>query len=373
MASDAAENNGLKKGVEKHVLNDALPAKAGLAMIDYALITSLVFGGCCTNAWSLEVLLKQGSNIGSALTFSQMTFIAAQGLPSFIIFKTKDNHSSWIPRLKPRAIPLSTWLVQVILMVCTSLLNNWAFSYNVPLTVQIVVRSSGELYLQPYTPSFCLGLAVSMLFGYFTLSKSYTLSQIVTSLITSGVVLATLSGPSSSSKSVDVKDLWRYSMGVSMLVLGSLLTGYYGTLQERTYKQYGPHWKEGVFYTHLFSLPTFLFLRSDIQRGLSSLSHTSSGTLGPIPYPYIILSLNLVMQLVCTSSVNRLSSSVSSVSINLILTTRKALSLCISVWWFGNSWDKRLVLGASVVFIGTILYTLSSSTSTKNVPKEKTL
>lgn len=73
-----------------------------------------------------------------------MTFIAVQGLPSFITFPTNGSRLSRLPRLKPRTIPLSTWLVQVFLLVCTSLLNNWAFAYRVPLTVQIVVRSSGK-------------------------------------------------------------------------------------------------------------------------------------------------------------------------------------------------------------------------------------
>ncbi|KAF8575202.1 UAA transporter [Ramaria rubella] len=328
------------------------------ALVDYALIISLVFGGCCTNVWSLEMILKQGTSVGSALTFSQMTFIAAQALPSFVTFGTKEDRLGWLPRLKTRAVPLSTWLVQVILLVCMSLLNNWAFAYRVPLTVQIVVRSSG--------------LAVSMLFGYFTLGKTYSAPQIMAViLVTSGVILATSSGPASSSQSIATDDLWQYSTGIAMLILASLLTGYYGTLQERTYSQYGPHWKEGVFYTHLFSLPTFIFLTSDIKRGLSFLSKSSKGAIAGVPLSYILLILNVITQLMCTSSVNKLSSRVSSVTTNLVLTTRKALSLCISVWWFGNAWDSKLGFGAGMVFLGTILYTFSGSKGNRGVKKDK--
>ena len=68
-------------------------------------------------------------------------------------------------------------------------------------------------------------------------------------LVTSGVILATISGPSSASQVRVTDDIWRYSIGISMLVLASLATGYYGTLQEKTYTRYGPHWREGVFYT----------------------------------------------------------------------------------------------------------------------------
>jgi len=69
-------------------------------------------------------------------------------------------------------------------------------------------------------------------------------------LVTLGVILATLSGPSSSSSSaLAVDEIRQYSIGILMLALASLLTGYYGMLQELTYKRYGPHWREGVFYT----------------------------------------------------------------------------------------------------------------------------
>lgn len=111
-----------------------------------------------------------------------------------------------------------------------------------------------------------VGLAVSMMFGYLTMNKTYNNTQIVCSisfsvilthrnakmavmLVTSGVILATISGPSSTSRVRVADDVWQYSIGIFMLVLASLATGYYGTLQEKTYTRYGPHWREGVFYT----------------------------------------------------------------------------------------------------------------------------
>ncbi|PSR73803.1 hypothetical protein PHLCEN_2v10373 [Hermanssonia centrifuga] len=86
--------------------------------------------------------------------------------------------------------------------------------------------------------------------------------------------------------------------------------------------------------------------------------------------PYLTLLANLATQLVCVSGVNQLTSRVSSVSTNLVLTTRKALSLLFSVWWFGNGWNDQLGLGAGFVFAGSIIYTTvasasSNSTSTK--------
>ena len=59
---------------------------------------------------------------------------------------------------------------------------------------------------------------------------------------------------------------------------------------------------------------------------------------------------------------------VSSVSTNLVLTARKAVSLVLSVWWFGSGWNRGLVLGGSLVFAGSVLYSTSSDPE-KESPK----
>ncbi|KAG6828286.1 hypothetical protein H0H92_008496 [Tricholoma furcatifolium] len=55
------------------------------------------------------------------------------------------NWHQWIPRLKARQVPLQEWALQVLVHTSGSLLNNWAFAYQVPLTLLIVFRSAGEL------------------------------------------------------------------------------------------------------------------------------------------------------------------------------------------------------------------------------------
>jgi UDP-xylose/UDP-N-acetylglucosamine transporter B4 len=59
---------------------------------------------------------------------------------------------------------------------------------------------------------------------------------------------------------------------------------------------------------------------------------------------------------------------VSSVSTNLVLTARKALSLVLSVWWFGSGWNRGLALGGSLVFAGSVLYSISPDPA-KESPK----
>ena len=69
-----------------------------------------------------------------------MLFITVQSLPSFLTFPKE----TWIPRLRPRHVPLQSWALQVLVLTSGSLMNNWVFAFSVPLTIQIVFRSAGK-------------------------------------------------------------------------------------------------------------------------------------------------------------------------------------------------------------------------------------
>lgn len=64
-----------------------------------------------------------------------------------------------------------------------------------------------------------------------------------------GVIIATLSKTSSYSKSVTQDELHKYLLGIMMMIISLFCTGLLGLLQERTYKKYGPCWREAMFYT----------------------------------------------------------------------------------------------------------------------------
>lgn len=310
---------------------------------DLSWALGLVYGGCCSNVIAYEQLLLYDPRIGSALTFCQMAFVTLQTISSFLTWPK----GSPLPTLKKRQVPLTKWIVHVAVLTAGSLLNNWAYAYKVPLPVLIVFRSAG--------------LPVSLIFGYLFLQKRYSFLQILSvALVSVGAVLSALSGSSStSSLSLNPDDAKLYLTGIGML-LGSLIcTATLGLLQEKTYKIHGPAWKEGLFYTHFLALPIFLPLITDIRQGLNSLHRVASFQSGPNAalVPYIVLLANLVTQFVCVTGVNQLSSRVSSVSTNIALTVRKALSLCLSVWWFGNPWNNQLGVGAGMVFLGSLLYT----------------
>ncbi|KAH9480551.1 UDP-N-acetylglucosamine transporter YEA4 [Psilocybe cubensis] len=332
------------------------------ALLDFYTALTMLFGGCCSNVISYEQLLNMNPRFGSAMTFCQTLFIATQSLPSFLTF----SGSGFLPRLKPRQVPLQLWAIQVLVLTTGSLLNNWAFAYNVPITIFIVFRSAGKCFyptMDADNKQFCIGLPVSMLFGFLILKKRYSVRQLISIImVTAGVIVVTLSRATSSTETQTHKlssdDFSKYFIGISMLTVSLFCGGLLGMLQEQTYTKYGPCWQEGMFYTHALSLPIYIFLGHDIQQGIVSLYNSPSNI--PAFQAFGILAGNLLTQLICVSGVNRLSSQVSSVSTNIALTVRKALSLCFSVWWFGTDWNAQLGIGAFMVFFGSFMYTLNS-------------
>ncbi|KAF8309563.1 UAA transporter [Clavulina sp. PMI_390] len=338
---------------------------------EYTSIALRVYGGCCTNAFTLESLMSRNSTLGSTLTFLQLVYVTGLSLPSFIVFDTQR----FPPRisLKARAVPLRWWLGCVILSTTVSLLNNWAFAYHIPVSLQIVIRSAG--------------LAVAMCIGYLFMRKRYTSTQVFAAfVVTAGVILATYSRPSvkrafqavavkSPSNTteilpaqvavVDQEDASLYLLGVGYLALSVVLSGVYGALQERIFTTHGPHWRESVFYTNGLGIPFFLALgllpevQVGVQKTFLPVYTEAEGMYTPAAQALMVLAINLLTQDMCVKSVNRLTTRVSSVSTNLVLTGRKAASVCISVWWFdSNGWNHGMTVGAGLVFCGTILYGL---------------
>ncbi|KZT56871.1 UAA transporter [Calocera cornea HHB12733] len=343
--------------------------------VDWTVIVTLVFGGCCSNAWSLGRLLQRSPLVGPALTVAQILVVAVPQLPHFITLHPVPRTTlRLLPALRPRVVPLRRWLIDVLLITAVSLLNNTVFRYRIPLTLHIIFRSGG--------------LAVSMLLGYLRLGRKYSVLQVSSVLlVTLGIVLATLSSRQSTgtvtTSAVAPAD---YAAGICLLLVGLLLSGWLGMRQEETFRVWGPQWQESLFYTHLLSLPIWSLFLPDIHAGLAAIQESSDLTPlylylpprggGPLELPglqgtwtrmllyrvptlYWALALNVLSQYACVAGVNRLTTRVSSVAVNLILTARKTISVVINVLYLGEGWNAGLVAGAGMVAGGTILYGLS--------------
>ncbi|EPQ29710.1 uncharacterized protein PFL1_02930 [Pseudozyma flocculosa PF-1] len=392
---------------------------------EWIMILSLIFGGCCSNAWALELSTNQLPQSGTLITFAQFATTTLFCLPRHLHVPP----GSWWPRLRPRAVPLPRWIVQVALYFSTSLLNNMAFACNIPMPVHIVFRSGG--------------LVINMILGYLVQKRRYTPLQVASVLlVTAGVISSTLysssssssssSSPASPSSSGDAAEAGSYVQGVLLLLLALILTGLMGLWQEKTFRVYGTsNWRESLFYSHLLSLPIFLLRRDKLARevrlanqtpswwiglGPAPSSATASARLGRflspsssssslkprsfdlstlipfktargpgpgaglwIPSFYLPLLLNVLTQLLCINGVNKLTSKVSSLTVTLVLVVRKALSLFISVMLIGRgNANPGLWIGATTVLVGTVGYSLAGAGTAKkegddNKKKTKTL
>lgn len=323
---------------------------------DFALIIALIFGGCCSNALTLELTTKQLPASGTLLTLAQFVATTLTSLLGEIELRSVRG---WrVPWLKKPGVPLRRWLVQVVLYYLTSILNNSAFAYDIPMSVHIVFRSGGML--------------VNMFLGYTVDGKRYSLLQLWSvCLVTVGVVTATLSAalPSGGTSTAFSTSSSNYLFGVFLLSMALLTSGAMGLFQERTYGKYGrEHWHEALFYSHLFSLPLFAMQIRSLQTQVADANATPREPIplcplctklgATIPSYYINLALNVLTQLLCINGVNRLTSRVSSLSVSLVLVVRKAVSLVISVVLLNKQTGSvGLWAGASAVMIGTIGYT----------------
>lgn len=206
----------------------------------------------------------------------------------------------------------------------------------------------------------------------------------------------------------------QYIIGITLLTLALIFSSLLGLAQDAAYTKYGRgHWEEGLFYMHFLSLPMFAFLLSDIQAQIHDIN--TAGRYYPVslaefiplrfawlfshprmlrpgmktttpflaflqplititvPRTYVPLILNVVTQLVCVSGVHRLTSRVSSLTVTLVLTVRKAVSLVLSIVVLNNGagGDWRMWTGASLVLAGSVVYTLGSGATKGTSPKEE--
>ncbi|KAJ3049076.1 hypothetical protein HK097_009896, partial [Rhizophlyctis rosea] len=203
-------------------------------------------------------------------------------------------------------------------------------------------------------------------------------------LVTIGVIISTYSSANTSSKSSEpATSLREWITGISLLTLALFLASFLGQLQQWTYSKYGKHWREGLFYTHALGMPAFLLFWGDLREQVHAYSASQpvslvdagapwvapflskggweflrSGVWAQIVMPklWMFLLLNTVTQYVCISGVHRLSSIATAVTLNLVLSVRKFVSLLLSVFLFHNDFTKGHWIGTTAVFVGTAIY-----------------
>lgn len=131
--------------------NPIVYAIAQICLSDWIMALSMIFGGCCSNVYTLEILVKSANKSGILITFGQIIVVALEGLLSNINFS-----NGWF-RLKERIVPIKTWCFMVTLFLTVSMLNNYALGFNIAMPLHIIFRSGS--------------LLVSMLVGYLVFGQ----------------------------------------------------------------------------------------------------------------------------------------------------------------------------------------------------------
>lgn len=307
------------------------------------LATSLVFVGCCSNVVFLELLVRDFPGCGNIVTFAQFAFIALEGF----IFETNFG------RKKPQ-IPLSNYVIMVTMFFTVSVINNYALNFNIAMPLHMIFRSGS--------------LIANMILGIVILKKRYSMSKYLSiALVSLGIFICTIM----SAKQVSVEEgateedgvyaLMHWLLGIAMLTFALLMSARMGIFQETLYKKYGKHSKEALFYNHCLPLPGFLLLSTDIYKHAVLFSQSSPVEIPVIgqsmPVMWFYLLMNVITQYVCIRGVFILTTECASLTVTLVVTLRKFLSLIISILYFHNPFTTWHWVGTAVVFLGTLLYT----------------
>ncbi|RKF62379.1 UDP-N-acetylglucosamine transporter yea4 [Golovinomyces cichoracearum] len=331
-------------------------------------ILGLIFGGCCSNVFALEAIVKIEPDSGTLLTFVQFLFVAVTG---YISQFDKKNAPFFI---KPNQVPLRRWMVNIVLFFTINVLNNHAFSYNISVPIHIILRSGGS---------------ITTLIAGCAWGKRFSRLQIATvTLLTLGVIIAAWSDHKAK-KMIDVSnDIPPFTTGLGILFVAQVLSAIMGLYTEETYKIYGPHWKENLFYSHLLSLPLFTPFLSSMTRQFLKLAASAPIQLSMtnlfqffsvnrqepligirIPSQLVYLVTNVFTQYACIRGVNLLAAVSSALTVTIVLNIRKLLSLLLSIWLFENTLSVGTLLGACIVFFAGALYGIEGSQATRHSKK----
>nr|CAD7400756.1 unnamed protein product [Timema cristinae] len=256
---------------------------------------------------------KDDPGSGNLITFSQFLFIALEGF----IFTSKFGTQ------KPR-IGLWDYGILVAMFFIANLCNNYAFNFNIPMPLHMIFRAGS--------------LIANMIMGIVILRKKYAFSKYLSVfMISAGIVICTF---------VSGQDVVR----ILLLTVALFVSARMGIYQEVLYAKYGKHPREALFYTHLLPLPGFLIWYQSIVEHAGFLAQSE-------PFAIPILGFGLPKIYICINSVYVLTTECSSLTVTLVVTLRKFVSLLFSIIYFKNDFTLLHWTGTLLVFVGTLIFT----------------
>lgn len=324
--------------------------------MEWVVSQSQVFGGCCCNVYLFEKLLSgalpKNTDVGAVVTLCQFVLVAAVSWWLLLDVSPLAWRRGFV---RKTAIPLPKILCSVLMFFAVLVINNSVWKYGLSVPVHIMFRSSSTV--------------VTMLVSRVVAGRRYTRGQVVLSVLMSvGIVLVILQNEhSGEGTQLSV----RFCCGVALLTLASVLSAFLGLYTELLYRQYGNHWREMIFYNHVMGIPMFAAMGKTIARDFLAMWNAQPKyVLLREPHvavlsPFMYLVLNAVTQVICARGVNSLTGFASSLTVTVVLTLRKFVSLALSAYIFGTRFTRQGVVGSVVLLAGSVLYSVTTMKAAK--------
>lgn len=252
----------------------------------------------------------------------------------------------------------------------SSVCNNYAFDFNIPMPLHMIFRAGS--------------LIANMIMGILILHKRYDFSKYLSVfMITLGIVTCTIvSGSNVESTQVNqtgpedpYQVFFWWTLGITLLTVALFISARMGLYQEVLYKRYGKHPDEALFYTHLLPMPFFLLLYRNISDHIQIANSSNMYTIPyvdfDLPLIWVYMIGNVLTQYLCISSVYVLTTECSSLTVTLVVTLRKFVSLLFSIIYFRNPFTAYHWTGTLLVFTGTVIFTEIIPRITEAINKRK--
>ena len=319
---------------------------------------------CCVNVVILELLLKEDPNMANTMTFCQFLFIAT------ILFVTFARFGS-----RPLSVPPLYHVVMVSLFFLSNLVNNWVFKFQISLPLHMIFRSGS--------------LIANMLLGVLLMHKRYSLVKYFSvCMVTLGIAVATVSTArmmteKEYSQEEEDTNFYVWLLGILMLLFALISSAMLGLAQEKFVSRFGKHPQEAMYMSHLLPLPGFIIFVPEILDNFSRFTHSNTLSLFFFPFPkmWLLMLLNVLSAFICIKSVFSLTTEAPSLTVTLVVSIRKFVSLLFSVLYFRNPFTYYHWLATFCVFGGTLLFSgvchemwhaIKSRMSLGKYPKVKT-
>ncbi|XP_031633924.1 UDP-xylose and UDP-N-acetylglucosamine transporter-like isoform X2 [Contarinia nasturtii] len=284
---------------------------------------------------------------GNLVSFAQFAFTALEGFIFTLKFGTQSLR-----------IDYKSYVVLVGMFFVAHTCNNFVFDFNIPMPLHMIIRSGS--------------LIANMIMGIIILGRRYAFSKYLSVLmITLGIFICTIVSGSNIKSTVNSElypeDTNDYSVffwwvcGVSLLTFALFISARMAIYHEDLYKRHGKHPREALFVTHLMPLPAFLLLHNNIAEHMA-IASASEPVAVPvfgvsIPVLWLYLLANCLTQNLCLNSVFVLTTECNSLTVTLVVTLRKFISLLFSIVYFKNPFTIYHWFGTALVFIGTMIFT----------------